>query len=158
MGAPRGSLGQRFWKKVTVGHASECWIWNGAKDLKGYGRINAGGNGRALLAHRVSWELENGEIAEGQCALHSCDVPSCVNPRHLFLGTIKDNNRDMWEKNRGHIPHHKGERNPAAKLTQVQVNDIRKLREAGWILKDIAEKYEISISNVHWIITGKHWQ
>ena len=62
--------------------------------------IRRGGTDRKVLAHRVSWELANGPIPENMCILHSCDTPLCVNPEHLFLGTLADNMADKERKGR----------------------------------------------------------
>lgn len=97
-------LKKRFLDKVNK--TSSCWIWIGADDgRKGYGRINV--NGKTAKAHRISYELFNGEIKDNLNVLHKCDNPKCVNPDHLFLGTQKMNMADMYSKNRA--VHHLGE-------------------------------------------------
>ena len=62
--------------------------------------IRRGGTDRKVLAHRVSWEFANGPIPENMCVLHACDTPLCVNPEHLFLGTLADNMADKEKKGR----------------------------------------------------------
>jgi HNH endonuclease len=86
---------ERFWAKVKRGPG--CWEWQGYRDRKGYGRI--GGGKDSQLVHRLSWSLHHGDPGE-LCVLHHCDNPPCVNPDHLFLGTIQDNNADMIAKGR----------------------------------------------------------
>ncbi|KKL80707.1 hypothetical protein LCGC14_2002120 [marine sediment metagenome] len=73
-------------------------LWGGATDSGGYGHLSV--DGQLLSAHRVAWELENGLIPEGAHVLHHCDIPPCLEPTHLFLGTPLDNNHDMWSKGR----------------------------------------------------------
>lgn len=97
-----------------------CWIWIGAAmGPMGYGQIST--KRKTLPAHRVSWTIFRGEIPKGLFVLHKCDVPKCVNPDHLFLGTPKDNMADMVKKNRSL----KGHRHPSAKLTESQIHEIR---------------------------------
>jgi HNH endonuclease len=86
----------RFWDKVLVG--DNCWEWQGYKDQRGYGRTRIDGKG--LLTHRVAWTIWNGPIPDGALVCHHCDNPSCVRPAHLFLGTHRDNTRDMLDKDR----------------------------------------------------------
>jgi hypothetical protein len=90
---------KRFWDKVVK--TDTCWVWTASVNGKGYGSFGYGG--RVQLAHRVSWQMHCGPIPPGLCVCHACDNPSCVRPDHLFLGTIKDNNRDRDRKGRGRL-------------------------------------------------------
>jgi len=77
--------------------ATGCWLWVGSVRGRGYGRF---WDEKTVVAHRMSWELFRGAIPEGKYVLHRCDVPVCVNPQHLWLGTAKDNYHDMVKKKR----------------------------------------------------------
>lgn len=87
----------RFEIKFRV-DASGCWLWTAATDECGYGRFLF--RGRNTHAHRVSWILNFGEIPTGIQVCHKCDIPPCVNPDHLFLGTARDNRHDSIAKGR----------------------------------------------------------
>jgi len=75
-----------------------CHIWKAAKDPQRYGKINI--NGKTIRASRASYTIYNGEIPHGMVICHRCDNPPCVNPAHLFLGTISDNMKDAVAKGR----------------------------------------------------------
>lgn len=92
----RGTLESRFWEKVQRGEATQCWPWTGAKNPHGYGKMFR--EGEIVDAHRLSYEINRGEIPLGMCVCHTCDNPPCVNPLHLFLGTMKDNMDDKVRK------------------------------------------------------------
>lgn len=113
-----------FWSKVDK--TGECWIWKGSKLPSGYGRFGA--RPRNLYAHRAVWELTHGPIPAGMVICHHCDTPPCVNPKHLFCGTHKDNIADCIVKGRAATPDktaHHGERNGNAKLSDEEVSKLR---------------------------------
>lgn len=91
--------------RIMVDNAG-CWIWQGkrlstasGKRLKDYGL--ASHHSKWVLAHRLSYQAFVAPIPKGRCVLHSCDVARCVNPKHLWVGTNKDNTQDMIKKGRG---------------------------------------------------------
>jgi hypothetical protein len=92
---------RRFWSRVAAGKPDECWCWIGSKTPLGYGHMRIGKQN--AYSHRISWVLHNGFIPDGLVVCHKCDNPSCVNPTHLFLGTMKDNTQDSIKKGRWHF-------------------------------------------------------
>jgi len=80
-----------------------CWLWMGSCGNSGYGKLSIGHSQR-ISAHRASYALFNGPIEDNACVLHKCDVRTCVNPDHLFLGTKADNTQDMVRKGRHKCP------------------------------------------------------
>ena len=104
---------------------SGCWLWLGGLNKHGYPKANKNIGGRIVdrLGHRVSYEAYKGEIPKGKQVLHHCDVRSCVNPDHLYVGTHDDNMRDIRERRR--MPPQNGENNHNAKLTNADVETIR---------------------------------
>ena len=155
---------QRFWEKVQK--TDSCWLWTGSKRNKGYGAFVFVRNGEVVQgrAHRYSYELLNGEIPDGLFVLHHCDVPACVNPDHLFLGTNKDNVDDMVKKGR-HVAggtyqkgnYEKGENHHAAKITARTVLEIRKDRESGMSFSRLSKKYNLSAGYIFRIVKRTAW-
>ncbi len=91
-------LAERFWEKVDKRGPDECWPWLGAHS-NGYGQIYS--NGRSRKATQISWELANAKpFPEGLCACHACDNPPCVNPAHIWAGSMSQNTRDAVAKGR----------------------------------------------------------
>mgnify|MGYP001608699181 CR=1 FL=1 len=125
------TLMERFETRYEPEPTSGCWLWTGRRDSFGYGVVPLGTRGRRQLAHRAAWELFRGVIQGGLQVCHRCDIPSCVNPNHLFLGTQGDNVRDCHAKNRNvKNTWTAGASNPHARLTWADVRDIR-LVDAG---------------------------
>jgi hypothetical protein len=92
---PTPSLAWRFWGRVLVGNAADCWEWSGPRNRQGYGTIDG------KLATRLMHGFMAGKaVPTNLLVCHSCDNPPCVNPRHLWLGTHKDNALDMVAKGR----------------------------------------------------------
>ena len=128
-------------------------MWTGATHESGYGLLDEGG--KKIRAHRFSWESSRGALPESTLVCHKCDVRSCVNPNHLFLGTHADNSRDMVTKGRSQ----RGEKHYDARLTEAQVLDIRRLHNNGTgAQRDIAQRFGVSQTLVSWIIRRKAWK
>lgn len=153
-GPKRKPIEERFWPKVDKRGPEDCWEWIGARQVSGYGFIYAGRNPRFLIAHRVSWELANGPIPAGLVVCHHCDDPPCCNPKHLFLGTRADNNRDRAKKKRGRESRQWGEQNPNVKVSDEQCAKMRDLYESGWSQTHIAKRFGIKQPQVSRIVRG----
>jgi hypothetical protein len=120
----------------------------------GYFQVNVGGGVR-VYAHRIVWEAHHGTVPDGLCVLHRCDEPACFDVRHLFLGTVGDNNDDRDQKGRGAVPDTRGSRHGMHKLTDEQVLAIRRDSRPGTV---IAAEYGVYPSCVSKIRTGKAWR
>jgi len=90
---------ERFWRRVEK--TDSCWLWRGPLEKSGYGRFGDGRNTHGIRScHRISWLIHYGKPPLGMCVLHKCDVPNCVNPSHLWLGTNAENTLDRTRKRR----------------------------------------------------------
>ncbi len=143
------TLGDRFWAKVDK--SGDCWLWMASKSLTGYGRYRHGGKHRQ--AHRLALEERLGShLGQDLHACHHCDVPSCVNPDHLFAGTREENMADRKAKCRH-------ERCGPHKLNPVAIQVIRYFaKKGGWGWQTrVARAYGINVSTVRRIINGEMW-
>lgn len=154
------TLRERFEAKVAQAGPAECWLWKGVVNTTGYGMLYVAG--RRVLAHRVAYELHHGLIPPGHEVLHSCDNPPCVNWGHLRSGTHGENIADAMAKGRHRPPGLglKGQKNPHAKLTDLQAAEIRssyRYRTPGHQLQDLALKYGVGRATIHNILNGRRY-
>lgn len=153
---------QRFWEKVNKNgkmhpynpELGRCWEWTDTKYGIGYGRLET--KGKRTTAHHISYKMHKGEIEAGKLVLHNCDNPPCVNPAHLKLGTPLDNMRDKVIRGRHNAA--KGESHYAAKLTEAQVIEMRRLHESGISEVAIRKMFGVGQACVNGILLRKRWK
>lgn len=183
------SLDERVWARVDK--SGVCWIWTGGRfrDKNGretYGAMSMGG--RWHHAHRVVWMLVRGPIPDGLWVLHNCpggDNKLCVNPDHLYLGTVRDNVDDAMRKGQlltgdkspmhlhpekaSHGDAHwtrqepakvaRGERQGQAKLTEMAVRDIDSRYRAGGVsLSQLGREYGVHLSTIWLALKRRNWK
>lgn len=141
---------KRFWEKVDKNLESGCWEWTAQIAPNGYGRFYTDKN---TSAHRASWEIHYGKIPKRMLVCHRCDNKKCVNPKHLFVGTNKDNLEDMRIKGRSL----RGEKNTGSKLNRSQVKQIRAMLNKGINQEQIAREFEVAKNTVSRISTRERW-
>lgn len=155
------SLRERFDRLFMPEPNTGCWLWTGRINQDGYGIFGDSGTG----AHRASFQLFKGEIPKGLLVCHHCDVRSCVNPDHLFLGTHRDNMDDMMRKRiiskkkvKVRINNRSSEDCNLTKLTAEMVTEIRNLHSKGVTSRKIGEIFSVTHSNVRYIVNRKTWK
>lgn len=141
---------ERFWKKVDKSGPNGCWNWTAYRNKKGYGQFKFGCS--TVPAHRVSYALVHGWPVVDWLVCHKCDNPSCVNPDHLFAGTVRDNAIDMARKGRG------GSRWGGQKLAVPDVICIKARLQRGAKPAPLAREYGVSIFTICKIKDGKIWK
>lgn len=153
---PRRSKAERFWEKVD--RSGECWVWTGDRDRWGYGRLWTHVDGKPTyeFAHRLSLEMVGSPVPAGLYALHTCDNPPCVNPEHLYAGTILDNNTDRESRGRRIAP--RGEDHASALLTEWQVRDIRARYPHAASASALASEHGVSRSLIRAVASRRLWK
>ena len=134
-----------FWSSLEKPDGdSGCWIWTKSKTPQGYGRVYYPPKGN-VYTHRLAYELVKGPISEGLHVCHACDNRLCVRPEHLWLGTLADNTRDMFQKKR---------HRPRVKYSEDTVNQAFVLRALGHTLSYISGLLGMSIGHTGRILNG----
>lgn len=170
---PSGARLEQFWSLVDAsGGDDSCWLWQGGVNDSGYGLFSVGN--RSQRSHRISFQLATGVKPGGLFVCHSCDTPACVNPRHLWLGTQRDNmvdaakkrrfqyGDDHWTRKSGAAfpgPPQPGESHPMARLTEDQVLEIRYRYATGEVSQyQLADEYSSSQAQIGRIVRGESWR
>ncbi len=141
---------QGFFSRIEAVPFAGCWLWTGSTDHLGYARLRGGDE---YLGHRFAYARLRGAIPAGACVLHRCDVPSCVNPDHLFLGTHQENMVDRNSK--GRSARLRGELNGHAKLTEDQVREILASTDTH---RSLARRYGVTHGLIGNIKAGRVWK
>jgi len=150
-------LAARFADKFIPEPNSGCWLWTARLEKSGYGSMSRGGKiaqgSQGIGAHRASWLIHRGPIPRGLFVCHHCDVRACVNPDHLYLGDCKKNLSDAASRKRMAW----GERHGRAKLTAEKVRVIRRMRQHGFLHREIAAEVGVSRGAVTCVLRGVVW-
>lgn len=154
MAPPVRPIQDRIRERVDIDERG-CWLWRGPVFKDGYGAIGIRRTG-TQRAHRVSYDAFVGPIPTGLWVLHRCDVPRCVNPEHLFLGTPSDNTQDCFAKGRRHI--RRGEEHHGAKHTERFVWGVRQLRKIGLSITEIARMFGMDYFRIYQLCSGRSWR
>lgn len=138
----------RFWSSVDVGRScgrkGRCWPWHGARQRKGYGSFKL--RGRSVPAHRVAYAIFFASAPADLTIRHGCDNPPCCHPMHLVSGTNLENIMDRVRRNRG-----------GSTLTEANVLEIKRLRAAGLLQREVAERFGVTQGTISNIDLGITW-
>lgn len=141
----------RFWKNVQILGEDSCWEWQKLITNGGYGRFSI--RGWQCLSHRFAYWCCYGVFPDKLKVCHSCDNPKCCNPKHLWLGTQKDNVKDSLQKNRRSMA---GENNINSKLTKFNIQTIKTLKDSHSSNR-LSKLFKVHVSTINRIKNGTRW-
>lgn len=158
----------KFWGLVDVGEAGDCWNWRGSTSEGGPRRLPYGrfyiSKTKTVRAHRAAYMIHTGQHPGGMAVCHTCDNAKCCNPAHLWLGTVADNNADRAAKGRSApTPLTRedrskfGEDHQQSKVTEGDVQEIRRRYEGGESVRVIAASYPLNATTIWRIATKRLW-
>ena len=156
MNYPENIIKRFFSKIIYPNNIDDCWIWNACKDKNEYGIFRF--NNKNIRSHRFIYECYNGPILDGMLVCHKCDIPSCCNPNHLWIGTPQQNNLDKMIKNR-HSSKYGSECNLSI-LSEIDIIDIIERINNNELLsiQQICYEYNISTGAIYDIFKRKSWK
>lgn len=125
-----------FERRLTRGEG--CWTHSGSKGSHGYPQATWGK--RSEPAHRVAWMIANGPIPTKMFVCHHCDNKLCARIDHLYLGTHKENMRDIRLRERS-----------VRKITRAQAALIREDKRPR---SAIAKEYGVNSRSIWGIHKG----
>ena len=125
-----------------------CWIWKGSV-AGDYGKVRW--NSKTISAHRASYLSFHGPILAPLNVCHACDEPLCANPDHLWVGTQKENKQDAKRKKRDL----RGEKNHFHKFTDLQIDEMRKLKKEGFSYSRLKRIFNCSVIHIFNVIKNK---
>ena len=144
---------QRFFSKIKISGPDDCHEWGFCQNGYGYGvwRLRR----VTYISTRISYFISTGVQPGNLRVCHRCDNPGCCNPKHLFLGTSKDNSQDMVKKGRSR----RGSSHSGSILTEDDVSKIRELHAIGELTQQqIADRFNVTNGSVSQIILCKTWR
>lgn len=147
----RKPIAERFYERISPEPMSGCWLWLAGMAGE-YGVLTH--EGVTFAAHRLAWEIHKGPVPDGLWLLHKCDVKTCVNPLHLFLGDWRDNVDDMIMKGRNV----KGSEVGNSKLNSATVRRIRSLYSEGVPIVELLARFGTSYQNIWYIVKSDTWR
>jgi hypothetical protein len=151
---------ESFWARVKKSRG--CWEWQGSTNNTGYGTVSWGGT--VYTTHRIAAWL-SGLVPTPRApknkqnpthVLHKCDNRRCCNPKHFFLGSYSDNQKDAYRKKRRAQP--RGEAHANAKLTARQVKTIRARYAKGCLQTKLAIVYGVSQRTISLVVRGETYK
>ena len=127
---------------------NDCLVWTRCLNTDGYPRAVVDGCNNTKV-HRVVYELYNNVDATGKVIRHTCDNPQCINPKHLLIGTHKDNMQDRELRGR----HGK------AKITHKEVLAIRELAKLNKFTQvELGSMFNLNPRTISSLVLGRHWR
>lgn len=155
-----------FWSRVSL-QTDGCWLWTGTMTGNGYGTVKW--DGQQCPAHRVAYFLKHGKIAlvvgfrtpgkakeYKQFVLHSCDARACCNPKHLYLGTMRTNTLEAYQKGRNRQP--QGSEHSRSILPPGSATKIRRAFKAGIRTNALASEYRVHPMVISLIVHNKTYR